>query len=125
MWESNPPGKLPTPHTGFEDRRAHQNPSTPVQGLTLLSIAFFNTVSSSAKAVLFLFLQIFQLFFSVFLFLFGIFQCFSVHFILVMLNIAIGIFNSFFQKNPPVKYDYYYYFNKRTFLNMNYFVKNK
>lgn len=29
MWESNPPKKLLTPHTGFEDQREHQNPSTP------------------------------------------------------------------------------------------------
>ena len=29
MWESNPPGKFLTPHTGFEDRRAHQRPSIP------------------------------------------------------------------------------------------------
>jgi hypothetical protein len=30
MWESNPPRKLPTPHAGFEDQRAHQHPSTPL-----------------------------------------------------------------------------------------------
>lgn len=29
VWESNPPKKLLTPHTGFEDQREHQNPSTP------------------------------------------------------------------------------------------------
>jgi hypothetical protein len=26
-WESNPPGKFLTPHTGFEDRAAHQRPT--------------------------------------------------------------------------------------------------
>ena len=30
VWESNSPEKLLTPHTGFEDQRAHQNPSAPV-----------------------------------------------------------------------------------------------
>ena len=30
MWESNPPKKLLTPITGFEDRGAHQHPSTPM-----------------------------------------------------------------------------------------------
>ncbi len=30
MWESNPPMRLPTPNTGFEDQRAHQHPSTPI-----------------------------------------------------------------------------------------------
>ena len=29
MWESNPPGQLFTTCTGFEDRGAHQHPSTP------------------------------------------------------------------------------------------------
>lgn len=29
MWESNPPRKLLTPRTGFEDQKAHQHPSTP------------------------------------------------------------------------------------------------
>lgn len=30
MWESNPPKRLLTPRIGFEDRRAHQHPSTPI-----------------------------------------------------------------------------------------------
>ena len=30
MWESNPPGRLLATHNGFEDRGAHQHPSTPV-----------------------------------------------------------------------------------------------
>lgn len=30
VWESNPPERLLTPHTGFEDQRAHQNSSTPM-----------------------------------------------------------------------------------------------
>ncbi len=30
MWESNPPMRLLTPNTGFEDQRAHQHPSTPI-----------------------------------------------------------------------------------------------
>ena len=29
MWESNPPGTLLTPHTGFEDQEAHQSPIYP------------------------------------------------------------------------------------------------
>ena len=29
MWESNPPGTLLTPHTGFEDQEAHQLPNYP------------------------------------------------------------------------------------------------
>ena len=29
MWESNPPKRLFTPITGFEDQGAHQHPSTP------------------------------------------------------------------------------------------------
>ena len=29
-WESNPPKKLLTPITGFEDQGVHQHPSTPV-----------------------------------------------------------------------------------------------
>ena len=29
MWESNPPGTLLTPHTGFEDQEAHQSPNYP------------------------------------------------------------------------------------------------
>lgn len=33
MWESNPPKKLLTPRTGFEDQRAHQHPSTPINRL--------------------------------------------------------------------------------------------
>ncbi len=28
-WESNPPKRLLTPQTGFEDQRTHQHPSTP------------------------------------------------------------------------------------------------
>ena len=31
MWESNPPKRLLTPQTGFEDQRAHQHPSTPIE----------------------------------------------------------------------------------------------
>ncbi len=31
MWESNPPEKLLTPQTGFEDQRQHQPPSTPLK----------------------------------------------------------------------------------------------
>ena len=30
MWESNPPGRFLATHNGFEDRGAHQHPSTPV-----------------------------------------------------------------------------------------------
>ena len=30
MWESNPPGRLLAPLTGFEDRGAHQHPATPI-----------------------------------------------------------------------------------------------
>jgi hypothetical protein len=30
MWESNPPKRLLTAITGFEDQRAHQRPSTPI-----------------------------------------------------------------------------------------------
>ena len=30
MWESNPPGRLLAPLNGFEDRGAHQHPSTPM-----------------------------------------------------------------------------------------------
>ena len=30
VWESNPPKRLLTPYTGFEDQRAHQNSSTPM-----------------------------------------------------------------------------------------------
>ena len=30
MWESNPPKQLFTTSTGFEDQRAHQHPSTPI-----------------------------------------------------------------------------------------------
>ena len=30
VWESNTPERLLTPHTGFEDQRAHQNSSTPM-----------------------------------------------------------------------------------------------
>ena len=33
MWESNPPGRLFTTYTGFEDQGAHQNPSTPISRL--------------------------------------------------------------------------------------------
>ena len=32
MWESNPPGRLLAPLNGFEDRGAHQHPSTPMGG---------------------------------------------------------------------------------------------
>ncbi len=32
-WESNPPEKLLTPHTGFEDQRAHQHSFTPTSQL--------------------------------------------------------------------------------------------
>ena len=32
MWESNPPKRLFTPVTGFEDQGAHQHPSTPECG---------------------------------------------------------------------------------------------
>ena len=32
MWESNPPGRFLAPLTGFEDRGAHQHPSTPMDG---------------------------------------------------------------------------------------------
>ena len=32
-WESNPPMTLLTPHSGFEDRKAHQHLSTPVTQL--------------------------------------------------------------------------------------------
>gem|GEM_PF-6293566 len=35
MWESNPPMRLPTPNTGFEDQRAHQHPSTPIYILSV------------------------------------------------------------------------------------------
>jgi hypothetical protein len=35
MWESNPPMRLPTPNTGFEDQRAHQHPSTPIISILL------------------------------------------------------------------------------------------
>ena len=31
MWESNPPGQLLTTCNGFEDRGAHQHPSTPIR----------------------------------------------------------------------------------------------
>lgn len=30
MWESNPPKRPQAPRAGFEDQRAHQNPSTPI-----------------------------------------------------------------------------------------------
>jgi len=30
VWGSNPPERLLTPHAGFEDRREHQNSSTPI-----------------------------------------------------------------------------------------------
>jgi len=30
MWESNPPGRLLTADTGFEDQEAHQHLSTPM-----------------------------------------------------------------------------------------------
>ena len=36
MWESNPPEKVLTPQTGFEDRRAHQHPSTPMNFLYII-----------------------------------------------------------------------------------------
>ena len=32
MWESNPPGQFFATLTGFEDRGAHQHPSTPMSG---------------------------------------------------------------------------------------------
>ena len=35
MWESNPPEKLLTPQTGFEDRKAHQHPSTPISCINM------------------------------------------------------------------------------------------
>lgn len=31
MWELNPPMQLLTTITGFEDQRAHQHPSTPIE----------------------------------------------------------------------------------------------
>lgn len=43
MWESNPPMRLPTPDTGFEDQRAHQHPSTPI--ILILSAAFQGFIS--------------------------------------------------------------------------------
>lgn len=45
VWESNPPKKLLTPQNGFEDRKEHQNPSTPtiivayMSGMSQLSIS--------------------------------------------------------------------------------------
>lgn len=30
VWGSNPPGRLPAAHTGFEDREAHRDPSAPI-----------------------------------------------------------------------------------------------
>ena len=39
MWESNPPGRLLAPLNGFEDRAAHQHPSTPM-GSGIVSQAF-------------------------------------------------------------------------------------
>lgn len=35
MWESNPPERLLTPQTGFEDQRAHQHPSTPMYAVSV------------------------------------------------------------------------------------------
>jgi hypothetical protein len=41
MWESNPPKRLLTPRTGFEDQRAHQHPSIPLSSaLNVFSITF-------------------------------------------------------------------------------------
>ena len=39
MWESNPPGRLLAPLNGFEDRGAHQHPSTPM-GLRIVAQLF-------------------------------------------------------------------------------------
>ncbi len=41
MWESNPPMRLPTPNTGFEDQRAHQHPSTPIISILLAVLSGF------------------------------------------------------------------------------------
>ena len=40
MWESNPPGQLFTTCNGFEDRGAHQHPSTPILFIIKLIISF-------------------------------------------------------------------------------------
>lgn len=41
-WESNPPKKLLTPHTGFEDQEAHQHPFAPIMKIILIKRDFVN-----------------------------------------------------------------------------------
>lgn len=36
-WESNPPRKLLTPRADFEDQKAHQNPSAPMDSIPILT----------------------------------------------------------------------------------------
>ena len=41
-WESNPPKKLLTPHTGFEDQEAHQHPFAPIRKIIHIKSVFVN-----------------------------------------------------------------------------------
>lgn len=50
-WESNPPKKLLTPHTGFEDQEAHQHPFAPMQEHHSAFMRFLSIEAISLKAV--------------------------------------------------------------------------
>ena len=50
MWESNPPKKLLTPITGFEDRGAHQHPSTPMLERTTVRSAIITCPAAGRKS---------------------------------------------------------------------------
>lgn len=44
-WESNPPRKLLTPRADFEDQKAHQNPSAPMDSIPILTdLAVFSYI---------------------------------------------------------------------------------